>query len=128
MRRRKCSGFFVLVFVLVVSMFRNVFASNERYWTCIDEYNSPYSIGDTIYSIYSLTRLTSTNDKTSYVTLESNFEVESGDELYIYMESYFTGEEEYMDQASSANWLYVMCENGDKICEISYYLGYDNWW
>ena len=124
MRKRKCLGFFVLVFVLVISMFSNVFASNERYWTCIDESNSPYSIGDTIYNICSLTSLTSTNDKTSYVTFESNFEVESGDELYIYMESYFIGDEEYMDQAASANRLYVKSESGEIICEIGYELSY----
>ena len=125
--KRKCLGFLTLVFVLAVSMFSNVFADNIRYWTCIDEYNSPYSVGDTINQICGLSNLTSTNDKTSYVTFESNFEVKSGDELYIYMESYFTGLEEYMDQAVSVNWLYVKSESGETICEIRYELAYNMW-
>lgn len=125
--RRKCLGFLALVFVLVASMFSNVFADNRRYWTCIDEYNSPYSVGDTINQICGLSNLTSTNDKTSYVAFESNFEVKSGDELYMYMESYFTGLEEYMDQAASINWLYVKSESGEIICEIRYELAYNTW-
>lgn len=128
MRKRKCLGFFVLVFVLVTSMFSNVFANNGRYWTCIEESNSPYSVGDTISQICGIQSvLKSENDRTSSVVFQSNFEVKSGDELYIYMESYFTGKEEYMDQAASANWLYVKSENGEIICEIDYELAYDKY-
>lgn len=128
MGKRKCLGFLVLVFVLVTSMFSNVFANNGKYWTCIDESNSPYSVGDTIGNICELQRvLKSKNDRTSSVVLQSNFEVKSGDELYIYMDSSFTGEKEYMDQAASANWLFVKSENGEVICEIDYELSYNTY-
>ncbi len=51
--------------------------------------------------------------------------MKSGDELYIYMESYFVRLKEYMAQVASANWLYVKSEKGDIICEIDYSLAYN---
>lgn len=117
----------VFLFIIVlsaVSMLSNVFAGGNNYWTCIEEKNSPYSVGDTISHIYDAENIESKNDTTSYAAFKSNFEVKSGDRLSVYMESYLVGLEEYMDQAASYNWITVQNDKGKVICNIDYELSY----
>ena len=120
--RRKCLGFLALVFVLVMSMFSNVFASNDG-WTCMSSYNTNYSKGDVIKSISNIEQIVSTIDSSSELIFESNFEVKSGDELYVCLETSLQGNEEYIYEASSHNVISVTAENGTTLCSVSCNLG-----
>lgn len=118
MRKRKCLGFLGLVFVLVVSMFSNVFASSNEGWTCIYEKDSPYSIGDTIKSVTGID-IRAENDTTTIVEFQSDFEVKSGDVIELDLETYLCGSKYFFDQASSAGYAAVIAENGETICSVT---------
>ncbi|MDO4301955.1 MAG: GBS Bsp-like repeat-containing protein [Clostridia bacterium] len=98
-----------------------VFPKSTVGWTCISSYNNSLSEGDVINDAGSI-NLAATNAKTDSVTLESNFEVKSGDKLSLDLYSYFTGNEEYFDQAASVSWANVTAENGDVLLSIRYEL------
>lgn len=121
MKNKKRLGFLVVTLVLVASMFSNVFASTGNGWTCIYNYNSPYSIGNTIDYLSSLDLYTY-NLQTVSVKLESNFEVESGDQLDLTLDTYFDGFSDYFDKAASVSWVRVIAENGDVLLDINYEL------
>lgn len=121
--RRKCLGFLALVFVLVVSMFSNVFASSiGKGWTCIGSYNNHYEIGDQLGSYLDEMWLNTQNDQSTYVEFESNFEVHSGDVLELSLYTLFDGDENYYDQAASACTAIIYDENGNSILNVNYEL------
>lgn len=119
--RRKCLGFLALVFVLVASMFSNVFADNRRYWTCIDEYNSPYSVGLTVNKV-TYTSISADGRHSESCTFESNFEVEEGDLLSIAFGAYFEGDSDKFDGSASYCGAEIIAENGDVIASVEFEL------
>lgn len=121
MKNKRCLGFLVITLILVISMFSNVFASTGSGWTCISEYNTQYSVGETINYLNSID-LTATNDRTASAIFESNFEVKSGDRLFLEFSSVFSGDSEYFDEAVSACWATIVAENGDTLLDINYTL------
>ena len=121
MRKRKCLGFFVLVLVLVLSMFGNVFASSNGGWTCIEESNSDYSVGNTVNKV-TYTSISADGYHSESCTFESNFEVEEGDLLSVAFGAYFDGNSDKFDGSASYCIAQIIAENGDVIARVKFEL------
>lgn len=88
-------------------------------WTCIDENNSLYSVGS-ILSNAGYLNLYTKNQQTTSVKFKSNFEVKSGDRVELDLETCFTGDQTYFDQAASMSWAQLIAENGEILLDIDY--------
>ena len=76
MRNKKYLKFLVIVLILVVSMFSNVFANSL--WTVTSQYNSHFSVGDSVWGAWNLALETSSGPNKN-VEAQSSFEVKQGD-------------------------------------------------
>ena len=121
MKNKRYLGFLVITLVLVISMFSNVFASSGSGWTCIYSGNSKYSVGSTIDAVGFIDLYTYSQESVG-VKFKSNFEVESGDKLYLTLDTYLDGNSDYFNQAASVSFARVIAENGDILLDINYEL------
>lgn len=119
--RRKCLGFLALVFVLVASMFSNVFASSNSGWTCIQERDSDYSVGQIVDEVTGLS-INSDGYHDESCTFESNFEVEEGDLLLVSFGACLEGDSSKFDGSASICWVRLIAENGDTIANVRFEL------
>ncbi len=121
MKNKRCLGFLVITFVLVFSMFSNVFANTYGYWTCVSQNNSIYPVGSTISSVSNL-NIRSDIRGTEYCKFESSFEVEEGDLLSLSFGAFFAGNKNEFDGAASDCVAQVVSENGSIIATINFEL------
>lgn len=121
MKNKRCLGFLVITLVLVVSMFSNVFASNGKDWTCIYSNNTKYAVGDIVKRVSGL-NISSDGSHTEECQFESNFEVESGDELSLSFGASFWGDKSKFDGSASICIASIYAENGTKLLEVRFEL------
>lgn len=123
MKNKRCLGFLVITLVLVVSMFSNVFASNNTGWTCTAESGTRYSVGDTISHVSGI-YFWNVYPKNASATFESSFAVKSGDTVELCLNAYLSDnvDNKDIDGAASICLAQLISENGSLLSDVRFEL------
>lgn len=122
MKNKRCLGFLVITLVLVVSMFSNVFASNNTGWTCIRSYKTDYNVGDTVDFISDIGLITH-HPNYAIVELKSNFNVKTGDIIELGFNAVIEGSnQEGIEQSASTCLAQLLTEDGTLLNEVRFEL------